>query len=174
MDTKRSVSIVEAADAAVAPKPLVLARFAQPEEKLPVSRGELVLPFEQRQKSRLVVQLTNGTDVLVRLARGRTLREGDVLMAEDERGCAVVRAATEPLTAVRVADPWALARLTYHLGNRHIPVQIELGRIYYQQDPVIDTLVQRLGFEPERVTAPFEPESGAYGSGLVHEHGHAH
>jgi urease accessory protein len=139
----------------------------------------LSLPFDQRQKSRLRCRLRSGEEVALLMPRGRVLRGGDLLAASD--GSVVrVEAAPEELSTVREADPTELARAAYHLGNRHIPVQIGSGFLRYQHDHVLDDMVRALGLPVQAETAPFEPEGGAYGRGShdhdrgEHHHDHHH
>ncbi len=132
----------------------------------------LTLSFEQRIKSRLRVTLDDGSAAGLFLERGSTLRDGDCLASDN--GIAVrVRAAPETVSVVRCNDALLLARACYHLGNRHVPLQIEPGLLRYQHDHVLDGMLLRLGLEVTVEQAPFEPEPGAY-SGHPHHHGHAH
>jgi urease accessory protein len=131
--------------------------------------GRLVLPFELRSKSRLRTVLETGEEVAILLERGSVLRGGDRLVSEDGRIVEVL-AAPERVSTVRAADPWQLARVSYHLGNRHVPLQIGAGWVRYQHDHVLDDMVRGLGLEVLVEKAPFEPEAGAYGA---HAHGHA-
>jgi urease accessory protein len=134
----------------------------------------LTLPFERRSKSRLRARLDDGTDAALVLPRGTVLRNGDKLGADDG-STVVVIAAEESLSTVASADPWLLARVAYHLGNRHVPLQIEPGRLRYEHDHVLDDLVRSLGLEVAVQMAPFEPEQGSYGSGQHrHVNGHSH
>ncbi len=134
----------------------------------------LTLPFEQRIKSRLRVVLDDGRAAGLFLERGSTLREGDCL-ASDEGIAVRVRAAAETVSRVRCTDPLLFARACYHLGNRHVPLQIAPGQLYYQHDHVLDDMLRGLGLEVTVAQAPFEPEPGAY-RGHAHEqhYGHAH
>lgn len=132
----------------------------------------LVLPFEQRSRSRLRARLENGEEAGVFMERGDVLRGGDLLLAEDGRVIEVV-AADEVLSRVESADPWQLARVSYHLGNRHVPVQIGAGWLRYPHDHVLDGMVRALGSSVTLEIAPFEPEAGAYG-GAADSHAHAH
>lgn len=131
---------------------------------------DLELPFELRSKSRLRTQLATGEDVGVVLERGTILRGGDLLQAEDGRIVRVV-AVAEEVSTVRAANPWSLARAAYHLGNRHVALQVGDGWIRYLHDHVLDDMVRGLGFEVVVERAPFEPEAGAYGA---HSHSHSH
>ena len=96
---------------------------------------------------------------------------GDRLVLEDGRRIAVV-AASEPLAKLRAENAEQLARIAWHLGNRHLPLMIHAGRIYIRRDHVIEAMVRRLGATIEHVEAPFDPEDGAYasaGEGNRHE-----
>lgn len=132
----------------------------------------LTLPFEQRQKSRQRVTLDSGQEAAIVLPPGTKLRDGDVIC--DASGeCVRICAAPETLSTARSAEPQALARAAYHLGNRHVPVQIGEAWVRYAHDHVLDDMLRGLGFDVRAETAPFEPEGGAYGGGH-HHGGHAH
>ncbi len=125
-------------------------------------RFSVCLPWEKRIKSRLLVQLDSGEEASIILPRGTVLRGGDVLATED--GVAVVvRAAPEKVSTVRTAGPLRLARLCYHLGNRHVDIEIGGGYLRYIHDHVLDSMVLGLGGEVIVEEMPFEPEYGAYG-----------
>jgi len=83
-----------------------------------------------------------------------------------------VRAAAEDVSDVTSADAVLLARAAYHLGNRHVPLQIERGALRYQHDHVLDAMIVTLGLQVTPRTAAFEPEGGAYAGGHSHSHGH--
>jgi urease accessory protein len=136
---------------------------------------KLTLPFDQRQKSRLRVVLDSGDEAAVNVERGAVLRGGDRLRASDGRVVLVV-AAKEPLTLVTATEARNLMRAAYHLGNRHIPLQIGLGWILMEQDHVLEHMLEGLGVQIRHEMAPFEPEAGAYGGGHHHhgDHDHAH
>lgn len=137
------------------------------------SDGVLRLPFDTRQKSRFRAALDDGTEVGVFLERGLILRDGDCLRAEDGR-IVRVEAADESVSTVHCTDATLLARVCYHLGNRHVPLQIGHGFARYHHDHVLDDMVRGLGVEPLAEQAPFEPEAGAYGGGHGHGHHHDH
>ncbi|WP_440996577.1 urease accessory protein UreE [Arhodomonas sp. SL1] len=141
-------------------------------EDHPEVQGMLTLPFETRQKSRFRARLDDGREAGVYLPRGTVLRDGDRLVAAD--GLVVrVTAAAEPVTTVRSDDPWALARAAYHLGNRHVPLQVGRGWLRYRQDHVLDAMMAGLRMRITVEAAPFEPEAGAYGHGHHRHHDHA-
>lgn len=134
----------------------------------------LTLPFELRQKSRLRVTLDDGREAGLVLSRGHILRGGDCLQAEDGSIIAIV-AGNEPVTTVTHNNPTELARAAYHLGNRHVALQVGDGWLRYLADHVLDEMVASLGLVIQHEQAPFEPESGAYhGHGGNHDHGHSH
>ena len=128
----------------------------------------LSLPFELRQKTRLRTVLTNGEEVGLFLPRGSVLRDGECLEAADGRVIGVV-AADEALIEARCADAALLARIAYHLGNRHAPVQVGPAGCASRPIHVLAAMVRGLGAEVRDVVAPFEPEGGAYGGG-THQH----
>jgi urease accessory protein len=131
----------------------------------------LTLPFEQRQKSRLRAQAENGEEVALILPRGRVLRGGDRVAATDGRQVEIV-AAPEKLLHIESAE---LARVAYHLGNRHVPLQVGPGFLRIAEDHVLEEMARKLGARVSHVEAPFEPEAGAYGGhGHGHDHGHDH
>jgi len=127
----------------------------------------LVLTFEQRQKSRLRARSESGEEVALALERGRLRRGGERVAAADGKVYEIV-AAPEKLLHIEADD---IARVAYHLGNRHVPVQIGRGFVRIAEDHVLEDMVRRLGARVSRVDAPFEPESGAYG-GEGHRHHH--
>ncbi len=129
------------------------------------------LTLEQRGRSRQRIRLDDGREAGVLLPRGEVLRDGDVLGAEDGRAVRIV-AAAESLSCAESDDPLLLARACYHLGNRHVSLQIAPGRLCWLHDHVLDDLVRGLGLRVSRMQAAFAPEPGAYGGGHGHGHGH--
>lgn len=130
----------------------------------------LTLPYALRRRSRQRVRLDNGEDAGLYLARGTVLRHGDRLVSS--AGLVVaVRAAPETVSTVHCATAEDLALVCYHLGNRHVDVQIETDRAHYLQDDVLDAMVRALGFEVIVGQQPFEPLPGAYGTGRGTGHG---
>jgi urease accessory protein len=139
----------------------------------------LVLPFESRRKRLLRATLASGEEVSFCQPRGRIVRGGDLLLAADGRIIEVV-AAPERLLHVQCARPAEMLRAAYHLGNRHVPVEIGAGYLRLPYDPVLAEMLRALGAELARVEAPFEPETGAYGphhaangGAAIHEYGDA-
>jgi len=123
--------------------------------------GQVTLPIEQRVRSRLRVKLDDGRDAGLFLPRGTLLRDGDRL-ASDNGDVIEVVAAAETVTTVHCHDVTLLARAAYHLGNRHVPLQVEDGWLRYQHDHVLDDMLMQMGLEVVVEQAPFEPEAGAY------------
>lgn len=121
----------------------------------------VTLPFELRQKSRLRVRLSTGVEAAMLLPRGTILRHGDLLRANSGIVIEVV-AAPELVSTAHALDPLALARACYHLGNRHVPLQIGRNWLRYAQDHVLDEMVRGLGLTVHTERVPFEPEAGAY------------
>jgi len=134
--------------------------------------ADLVLPFESRQKSRLLTCLSTGEDVGLMLDRGTVLRGGDRLRADDGRVVQVV-AADEALMEAVCDGASVLARCAFHLGNRHTPVEVREGALRFAADDVLAGMLAGLGARVTRIAAPFEPEAGAYAAGHHHHSGDA-
>jgi urease accessory protein len=130
----------------------------------------VTLSYDQRCKSRQRLKLDDGSEAALMLERGTVLADG-ALLAADDGLIVLVRAAPETLSVVRTSDALALARAAYHLGNRHVPLQIKSGELSYQHDHVLDDLVVALGLTVGVATAPFQPDGGAYGRAHTHAHG---
>jgi urease accessory protein len=132
-------------------------------------QDRLILPFELRRKSRLRARLESGGEAALLLERGTVLHDGDRLLAEDGTIIQVV-AADEAIATVTASDPLQLLKAAYHLGNRHIPVQVGPGWLRLEQDHVLEHMLEHLGVTVRHDSAPFEPEAGAYGGGHHHNH----
>jgi len=130
----------------------------------------LTLPFEIRQKSRFRATLDDGREAGIILSRGDVLRAGDCLRS-DQGDVVQICAADETVSIMRTDNMLMLARAAYHLGNRHVPLQITESQLCYQHDHVLDEMLQQLGMTVTCEQAPFEPEAGAY-SGGGHNHHH--
>lgn len=134
----------------------------------------MTLPYDIRQKSRFKALLDDGTQVGVILPRGDVLRQGDCLKSE-QGSIVMIQAAQETVSTVHVSDPLLLARAAYHLGNRHVPLQVAAQFLRYQHDHVLDGMLRQMGLDVICEQAPFEPESGAYSpAGHSHHHSHSH
>jgi urease accessory protein len=120
----------------------------------------LKLSFDQRQKSRLRARLESGAEVALVLPRGNIMRGGDVVSDTDGQRIEIV-SAPEKLLHIESSS---LARAAYHLGNRHVPVQVGEGFLRIAEDHVLEDMLRKLGARVTHVEAPFEPEGGAYHS----------
>lgn len=134
----------------------------------------LCLTMDERTKSRLKVTLSDGQEAGLFLPRGTILKEGDVLSTEDGE-LVTIEAAKEQVSTVYSDDALLLARVCYHLGNRHVPLQIEAGWCRYFHDHVLDDMARGLGATVSVGLEKYQPEAGAYGGssgGHHHHHGH--
>ncbi|MFN7173338.1 MAG: urease accessory protein UreE [Thermaurantiacus tibetensis] len=132
----------------------------------------LTLDFDRRSRRRHAFRTDGGTDILLDLPRPLPLVDGSRLVLADGRMVAV-RAAAEPLLEVRAADACGLARLAWHIGNRHVPAEFRAEAFRIHADHVLEEMLRGLGARVERLVAPFQPEGGAYSGAHAH-HGHAH
>ena len=130
----------------------------------------LKLPYELRQKSRQRVRLDSGREAGLFLPRGSILRSGDFLITEEGLRFKV-EAAAERVSIVRTKDALMQIRVAYHLGNRHVAVQIKPNCLIYLHDHVLDDMVRQLGGSVMGADQAFEPEEGAYHGG-AHHHCH--
>ena len=143
-----------------------------------VRRGsEVELDWDLRQKSRIAATDSRGRTLNVFLPRGTVLRGGDVLVAED--GSLIrVAAAAQPVMVVTHCPghgtPFDLMRAAYHLGNRHVPLELQPDRLLLEPDHVLADMLRRQHLSVIETVGAFEPEAGAYGAGGGHAHGHAH
>ncbi|MDI4636208.1 MULTISPECIES: urease accessory protein UreE [Halomonadaceae] len=141
----------------------------------------LTLPFELRMRGRLKAQTDDGQEVGLFLDRGPVLRDGEGLEA-DSGEIVIIRAAAEPVVTARIEAGLPLAKLCYHLGNRHVALAIgadeEGGWVRFPPDHVLEELAERLGATLHHHQAPFDPEPGAYShkghAQAGHAHGHSH
>ena len=132
------------------------------------TRDRISLGYEDRFLRRRVLRSDAGEAFLVDLKRPTSLDDGDAFQLEDGRRISV-RASPEQLLEVTGDN---LARLAWHIGNRHTPCHIKPDRLLIRRDPVLRDMLERLGAELRRVEAPFTPEGGAYGFGRTHGHHH--
>lgn len=130
----------------------------------------LSLTAEDRTRSRLRFDTEEGVGVQLALPRGTVLREGDLLKADDAQTFVRVRAKPEPVLTARAKDEWTLLRAAYHLGNRHVPVEVGRDYLRLSPDSVLADMLKQLGLELVEEVTPFQPEAGAYG-GHSHHHG---
>jgi urease accessory protein len=125
----------------------------------------VVLDADARYRRRVALTAEGGLKFLLDLAEATALRDGDGLMLGDGTIVAVV-ASPEPLAEIIAPDAAALARLAWHLGNRHVELQIVGDRLRIRRDRVLEDMLRGLGARVTEVEAPFEPQRGAY------DHGH--
>ena len=136
-------------------------------EKAEKIDGQLILPYELREKSRLLANLVSGEDVAVFTVRGTVMRDGDLMLGNDGRVIQVL-AAPEPTYKVECDHAFALLRCAFHLGNRHTQAQLGDGFLRIRKDTVLKEMLQGLGATVSEEMASFEPEAGAYGGGHHH------
>ena len=135
----------------------------------PVVELEIELPFDEHKKSRLKTRSRCGKELGFILPRGHILRSGTYLKS-DEGELAIVRAAAEKVSTASTSDATLLCKAAYHLGNRHVALQVGDGWVRYQHDHVLDDMVIGLGLAVDVEMAEFEPEDGAYSHGGHHHH----
>ncbi len=144
----------------------------------------ITLARAERYRRRILMRTDGGRELLLDLAEATYLGHGDGLLIEGGVGVVIVEAAAEPLLEIHAADAIALARIAWHIGNRHTPCEIAEGTLYIQPDHVLAEMVRGLGGDVHEVRRPFDPEGGAYGGkGPLgaghhhhgqHHHGHDH
>jgi urease accessory protein len=135
------------------------------------ARGTVTLGYDDRHRRRLRLTSDAGEAFLLDLPRAFVLEEGDGIALSDGTWLRV-KAAPEALLEVTAASPALLLRLAWHLGNRHLPAQIEAHRILIRADHVIAAMLEGLGAQLAPLEAPFTPERGAYAG--EHDHSHEH
>jgi len=134
------------------------------------------LDWDVRQKSRFDATDSQGRQIGIFLPRGTAVRGGDVLVAEDG---SLIRVIAAPQPVLRITHctahgtPFDLTRAAYHLGNRHVPIELKPGHLKIEPDHVLAAMLEAMHLDVTETNAPFEPEGGAYAGG--HDpHGHAH
>jgi urease accessory protein len=129
----------------------------------------VLIDYDRRFRRRIVLSTVRGAEVLIDLPQAVRLRDGDGLAVES--GVIRVRAQPEPLMEIHAHGDGELLRIAWHLGNRHLPVQLLDDRIRIRADHVIGEMVEGLGGHVDLIDAPFDPEAGAYSGGGHHHHG---
>lgn len=148
------------------------------ENTIPLVHDQLALTAEERMRSRHRFTTVSGQSVHLNLPRGTVLRDGDLLTnapAADSGKTAHsiyirVIAKPEPVMTVTAASPLLLLRAAYHLGNRHVSLEITSDWLRLSPDPVLEAMLQQLGLFITTEVAPFNPEVGAYHYHAVHDH----
>ena len=133
----------------------------------------VILDYDQRSKGRLRAISTDGQDLGLFLERGKVLRDGDVLESRDGT-LVLVKAADEQLLEAYCDDWETFAKCCYHLGNRHVPVQIFDKSLRMRPDHILEDMINQLGMHTKHIEKGFDPEQGAYSGGHSHSHGHSH
>ena len=136
---------------------------------------EVTLDYEDRHRRRMMLTAQKGHEFLLDLVEVPDLRDGDGIVLSNGQ-TVLVRAAPEPLMEIHVHDAIHLARIAWHIGNRHLAAEIGDHAMRIRADHVIATMVEGLGGHVHEIKAPFNPEGGAYGGGKVtsHDHGNSH
>lgn len=128
----------------------------------------LWLTSEERNRSRYRFETTENVVFLLRLPRGTVLRDRDLLQSETGDTLVRIAAKPEPVLTVTAKAPLDLLRTAYHLGNRHVPLELAPTYLRLSPDPVLKTMLEHLGVEVREEILPFQPETGAYGHSHVH------
>jgi urease accessory protein len=154
--------------------PLLVDRLSPTEALALPAPLRLPLDADQRTSLRGHRRSACGRDLVLQLPRGAALQPGELLRSDDGTVLVQVEAAAEPVMEVRSADPLALLQAAYHLGNRHVAMELHVDRLVLLQDSVLADLLRQRGLQVELLQLPFQPEAGAY-EGLGHHHGdHGH
>ncbi|MEB3334251.1 MAG: urease accessory protein UreE [Cyanobacteriota bacterium] len=158
------------------PTPLVLSHRlgVGPPGQGPDGGLELQLTAEERTRLRGLRRSRCGVPLLLQLPRGEALAPGEWLGSEDGRPRVRVEAAAESLLRVRSSEPLALLRAAYHLGNRHVALELQEGELRLLADPVLAHLLGQGALEVDHCLEPFLPDSGAYGAGSAPHPPHHH
>lgn len=139
--------------------------------------ASVTLDWDTRQKSRFDCTDNQERRIGVFLPRGTVIRGGDVLLTQCSQFIQVVSAPQSVLRITPCAQhgsPFDLVRAAYHLGNRHVPIELQPTHLHIEPDHVLAAMLRMMHLTVEPVSAPFEPESGAYASNHGQAHGHAH
>ncbi len=151
---------------------LILSQIQPPDFNTDV---HFILPLtaEERTRSRHKFTLADGKEVFLRLPRGTVLHNDDILTDETQNNFIRIIAKPEPVLTVVAHTPLLLLRAAYHLGNRHVPVEITPNYLRLSPDSVLRTMLEKLGLEIKEEVVTFQPELGAYGGAYVHHHSHS-
>ncbi len=137
----------------------------------------VVLDWDTRQKSRFDTDDSQGRQLGVFLPRGTAVRGGDVLVAQDG---SLIKVIAQPQAVMRITPcaehgtPFDLVRAAYHLGNRHVQIELTAEHLQIEPDHVLAEMLTKMHLDVAELLAPFEPEGGAYASHAGHDHGHGH
>lgn len=145
-------------------------------ERLPSSTAKhtstltLLLDAEERTRSRVQFVTVEGEKVRLFLPRGTVLKDGDLLLAEEMSVYVRVIAKEETVMTVIASDLMSLAKAAYHLGNRHVPLEIGQTFLRLKPDHVLASMLKQMGFHIVEESAKFHPEIGSYKGPHTHEH----
>lgn len=128
----------------------------------------VLIDYDRRFRRRIVLVTVSGAEILIDLPQAVRLRDGDGLIVQT--GVVRVCAQSEELMEIHAHDDSELVRIAWHLGNRHLPVQLLGNRIRIRTDHVIGAMINVLGGHIDSIQAPFDPEAGAYSGGGHHHH----
>lgn len=129
---------------------------------------QVLIDYDRRFRRRILLTTASGRDVLIDEPQAVRLRDGDGLVVDG--GVVRVRAKPEPCMDIHAHEDGELIRIAWHLGNRHLPVQLLGDVIRIRADHVIADMVEGLGGHVDAIDAPFDPEAGAYAGGHQHHH----
>ncbi|MEG5066027.1 urease accessory protein UreE [Microcoleus sp. B3-A4] len=123
----------------------------------------LQMTADDRTRSRHGFETNTGERLHLSLPRGTVLRDRDLLQSEDGSCLVLVSAKPEPVLTARASSPLLLMRAAYHLGNRHVAVEIADNYLRLSPDSVLHGMLEKMGLEVTEEIVPFQPEMGAYG-----------
>ena len=129
----------------------------------------LTLTADDRTRSRHYFETNEGQGIYLRLPRGTVLQHGDLLQSEDGQSLVRILAKPEPVMTVTAVSPLALLKAAYHLGNRHVSLEVTETYLRLSPDPVLKTMLEQMGLHVTEEIVPFQPEAGAYGQSHLHE-----
>ena len=133
----------------------------------------MLLDHDHRHRRRIALHTQSGAELLLDLPQAARLRDGDGLALEGD-GIVVIRARPEPLIEIDAQSTATLMRIAWHLGNRHVPVQVLDRRLRIRADQLFADLVKQLGARATEIDAAFDPEAGAYAESHHHRDDHQH
>jgi urease accessory protein len=141
---------------------LTLTKRLSADTKIPI-HFTLSLTAEERTRTRHRFETSEGQVLYLRLPRGTILKDGDLLQSEEGDIGVQIIAKPEPVLTVTSPIPIKLLKASYHLGNRHVPLEVAPTYLRLSPDPVVQGMLEQLGVEVKAEVVPFQPESGAYG-----------
>lgn len=141
-----------------------------PPDPQAIAQATLSLTADNRIRSRHYFETDDGQGVYLQLPRGTVLHHGDLLASDAEDRLIRVVAKPEPVMTVTAATPLDLLRAAYHLGNRHVPLEVAVTHLRLSPDPVLKTMLKQMGLQVRDEQSPFQPEVGAYGHPGSHLH----